>query len=116
MKRGILINSVIVLLLMAILTAGAALMIGPQIMIIVPTAIAAGIFLAFRRSYLSLVCFGYPITFGLVSALIGWFEIGGYERTTAFAISVGIGMMGVCLMATGLWKTFAAKTADVANG
>ncbi|MGK0186755.1 MAG: hypothetical protein ACI9R3_002538 [Verrucomicrobiales bacterium] len=104
MKHPIIIRSVVVLLLTAILTAGAALMIGPQVMIIVPTAIVAGIVFAVRRSFLSLVCFGYPFTFGIVSALIGCAEIDDYVRTTAFAISVVIGMVGVGLIATGLWK------------
>jgi len=106
------IKSIIVLLLTAILTAGAAFMIGPQIMIIVPTAIVAGIIFAIRRSFLSLVCFGYPFTFGIASALIGCVEIDAYARTTAFAISVVIGMVGVGLMATGLWKALTARASE----
>ena len=106
----------IVLLVTAILTASAVIMIGPQIMLIVPAAIGVGIVFALRRSFLSLVCFGYPFTFGLVSALIGCGEIDGYAQTPAFAVSVGIGMVGVALIATGLWKTLAARTRNNTGG
>ena len=116
MKRAIIINSLIVLLLTAILTAGAVLMVGPQIMIIVPAAIVTGVVLAVRRSFLSLVCFGYPFTFGIVSALIGCAEIDQYAGTTAFAVSIGIGVLGVALMATGLWKALGARTTAIASG
>ena len=108
-------KSLVVLLLAAILTASAVLMIGPQIMVIVPVAIVAGVVLAIRRSFLSLVCFGYPFTFGLVSALVGYAEIDGYERTAAFAVSVVIGMAGVSLMTTGLWKALPSKTTATAT-
>lgn len=91
-------------------------MIGPQIMIIVPAAIVAGVVFAVRRSFLSLVCFGYPFTFGIVSALIGCAEIDQYVGTTAFAVSIGIGLLGVVLMATGLWKTLGARATAKANG
>ena len=116
MKRTTIIKSTFVLLFTAILTAGAALMIGPQIMIIVPTAIVAGIVFAVRGSFLSLVCFGYPFTFGIVSALIGCAEIDDYARTAAFAISIVIGTVGVGLMATGLWKALPSRTAGTASG
>ncbi len=108
-------KSLVVLILAAILTASAVLMIGPQIMVIVPVAIVAGVVLAIRRSFLSLVCFGYPFTFGLVSALVGCVEIDGYERTAAFAVSVVIGMAGVSLMTTGLWKALPGKTTGTAT-
>jgi len=36
---------------------------------------------------------------------VGYFELPGYERTLAFAVSVVIGAVGVGLMALGLWKT-----------
>ena len=108
-------KSIVVLLLTAILTANAAFMIGPQIMIIVPAAIVAGIAFAIRRSFLSLVCFGYPFTFGLASALIGCAEITDYERTTAFAVSIAIGMAGVGLIAAGLWKALPNRTARPAR-
>ena len=98
-------KSIVVVLLTAMLTAGALLMIGPQIMFIVPLCILVGIIFSIRRSFLSMVCFGYPLTFGLVSAYIGYYEISDYVRTSAFAVSVAIGAVGVALMATGLWKT-----------
>lgn len=109
-------KSIVVLLLTAVLSAGSALMIGPQIMVIVPLSIVAGIVFAIRRSFLSLVCFGYPFTFGLVSALIGATEIDAYERTTAFAISVVIGLTGVGLMAAGLWKALPTRTVGATRG
>jgi len=88
--------------LIPIIVASGILMVGPQILIIVPTAIGAGIALALRRSFWSLACFGYPFVFGLVSAWIGYREMAGYERTVGFAISVGIGLVGVCLVAVGV--------------
>lgn len=84
-------------------------MIGPQIMLIVPAAIGVGIVCALRRSFLSLACFGYPFTFGIISAVVGSGEKDGYTQTTAFAVSVGIGLVGVVLIATGLWKALAAR-------
>ena len=99
-----------VLFLTALLTAAAGLMIGPQILIIVPMAILAGVVFAIRRSFLSLVCFGYPFTFGVASALIGYAENPGYERTTAFAVFVAIGMAGIALMAAGLWKAVPGRS------
>jgi len=109
-------KSIVVLLLTAVLSAGSVLMIGPQIMVIIPLAIVAGIVLAIRRSFLSLVCFGYPLTFGLVSALIGATEIDGYDRTTAFAISVFIGLTGVGLTLTGFWKALPTGTVGATDG
>ena len=92
------------LFLTALIAAGGFLMIGPQMMIIMPMAVAAGIVFALRRSFWSLVCFGYPLTFGLISAWIGYWEMPGYERTVAFGVSVALGLVGVSLIATGLWK------------
>ncbi|NCF13292.1 MAG: hypothetical protein GWP68_07945 [Verrucomicrobiaceae bacterium] len=86
-----------VVLLTVVLTLGALFMIGPQIVFIVPLAIGAGITL------------GYPLVFGLVSAYVGYFELPGYERTLAFAVSVAIGAVGVGLMALGLWKTIPSR-------
>ena len=116
MKRNALIESVVVVLLTAILTLGAYFMIGPQITIIVPVAIFAGIIFAFRRSSISLVCFGYPLTFGLVSAYIGCAEIDDYTGTLAFAISIIIGLVGVGLIAAGLWKALPDRTTKKSNG
>jgi hypothetical protein len=86
-------------------------MIGPQIMLIVPLALVAGIVFAMRRSFWSLVCFGYPFLFGLVSAWIGYKEMPGYERTVAFAISTGLGLVGCVLIAVGLWKALSGRKA-----
>ena len=96
--------------LTVVITAASVLMIGPQIMVIVPVALLAGIVFAVRRSFLSLVCLGYPLTFGLVSAWIGCAEINDYSQTTAFFVSVVIGMIGVCLIATGFWKVLPERT------
>ena len=109
-------RSIAVLFLTAFLTAGSALLIGPQIMIIVPTVIATGIVFAIRRSFVSLICFGYPLTFGLVSAFIGCSELTGYERTSPFAVSIVIGLVGVSLIAAGLWKTLPRRTTRKAKG
>lgn len=116
MRRNAIIKSIVAVLLTAILTLGACFMIGPQIMIIVPVAIVGGIIFAFRRSFVSLVCFGYPFTFGLVSAYIGYVEIDGYTRTAAFAISVVIGLLGAGLIAAGLWKALPDRTIKKSNG
>ena len=69
---------IVVLILTALLAVSALCMIGPQIMIIVPLVVVAGIVFAILRSSVSLVCFGYPLTFGLVSAYVGFWEVAGY--------------------------------------
>jgi hypothetical protein len=116
MDRNAIIKSIAVVLLTTILTLGAYLMIGPQIMVIVPVAIVVGIIFASRRSFISLVCFGYPLTFGLVSAYIGCAEIDDYTQTTAFAISITFGFVGVGLIAVGLWKALPDHTTKKSNG
>ena len=92
----------------AIVASGVVTMVGPQILVTVPLAIAAGIFFAFRRSSWSWICFGYPLIFGLISAWIGIKEIQGYEATAAFVVSLGLGLAGIGLIATGLWKVVSA--------
>jgi hypothetical protein len=104
-------RAVLVLILTAVIAASSIVMIGPQIMLIVPLALVAGIVVAMRRSFWSLVCFGYPFLFGLVSAWIGYKEMPGYERTMAFAISIGIGVVGVVMVAVGLWKALSGRKA-----
>ncbi len=98
-------KAIVVLILTALLAVSAFCMVGPQIMIVGPLAVGAGIVLAILRSSLSLVCFGYPLSFGLVSAYIGFSEMAGSERTVPFAISVAIGVGGVGLIVVGLWRT-----------
>jgi len=114
-KMNRILKSILVLLLTAVLTAGAVFMVGPQIMVIVPAAVVAGIVFAVRRSCLSLVCFGYPFTFGLISAVIGYREMPDYARTPGFAVSIGLGLVGVGLIAAGLWKAL-DTTPRKANG
>jgi hypothetical protein len=101
----------LVMLLTVVIAASSIVMIGPQIIVVVPVAIGAGVVFALRRSFWSLVCFGYPFTFGLVSAWIGYKEMSGYERTVAFAISIGIGLVGVVMVAVGLWKALSGRKA-----
>ena len=98
-------RAALVLILSAIIAAASIVMIGPQIIGIVPLALVLGIFFAVRRSFWSLVCFGYPFTFGLISAWIGYKEMPGYEQTVAFSISIGIGLVGCGLIAVGLWMS-----------
>lgn len=81
-------------------------------MLIVPLALVAGIIFALLRSSLSLVCFGYPFLFGLVSASIGYME--GYEiirDIVFFAIAIGVGLVGVVMVAVGLWKALPGRKA-----
>tara|TARA_B110000285_G_scaffold58165_1_gene66539 strand:+ start:1614 stop:2015 length:402 start_codon:yes stop_codon:yes gene_type:complete len=108
-------KSIVVLVLTAIITVGAFFMIGPQIMVIVPVSFVAGIVFAFRRSSLSLVCFGYLFTFGLVSAYVGYLEITDYERTSPFVVSMVLGLVGVGLIAAGLWQALPGRTTKKAN-
>ena len=98
-------RAALVLVLSAIIAAGSILMIGPQIIVIVPLALVLGILFAVQRSFWSLVCFGYPFTFGLISAWIGYKEMPGYEQTPAFFISIGIGLISCVLIAVGLWMS-----------
>jgi hypothetical protein len=109
------IKSIVVLVLTAIITVGAFFMIGPQIMIIVPMFFVAGIVFAFRRSSLSLICFGYLFTFGLVSAYVGYLEMTDYQRTSPFVVSMVLGLIGVGLIAAGLWQALRGRTIKTAN-
>jgi hypothetical protein len=104
-------KSISVIFALLFLTAGSVLMIGPQILIIIPAAFTAGIILAVKRSFWALTCFGYPLTFGLASAYIGWKEMVDYTHTTAFIVSLAIGLVGVALIGTGLWKALPSKQA-----
>jgi len=97
-------KAIAVLILSAVIVVCGMLMIGPQILVIVPVAIAAGTVFAFKRSSWSYVCFGYPLIFGLISAWIGHKEIPGYEGTMAFVVSIGLGLVGVSLIVVGLWN------------
>jgi hypothetical protein len=99
----------LVIVLTAIIAASNIIMVGPQILVIVPVALLSGVVFALRRSFWSLVCFGYPFTFGLISAGMGYTELADYERTTAFAVSIGIGMVGCVLIAIGLWKALPGR-------
>ena len=105
----LLIKRIIFLLLCFTLPACAFLMIGPQIMVIAPLSLCLGIYFVFRRSFLSLVCLGYPLCYGLVSAYIGYCELNNYTSTSEFWVALSIGIVGVDLIAVGLLKTLFKK-------
>ena len=105
----LLIKRIIFMLLCFSLPACAFLMIGPQIMVIAPLSLCLGIYFIFRRSYLSLVCLGYPLCYGLVSAYVGYYELKNYTSTSGFWVALGIGIVGVDLIAVGLLKTLFKK-------
>jgi hypothetical protein len=102
-------RATLVLILTVVITASSILMIGPQIVVIVPVAFVLGLVFALRRSFWALACFGYPFTFGLISAWIGYKEMPGYERSPAFVVSIGIGLVGCALIAMGLGKALAGR-------
>ena len=102
-------RAALVLILTVAIAASSILMVGPQIIVIVPLVWVLGLVFALRRSFWSLVCFGYPFTFGLISAWIGYKEMPGYERSPAFAVSIGIGLVGSALIAMGLGKVLAGR-------
>ena len=102
--RSIIVRVALVLMLTVAIAASSIMMVGPQINVIMPLAIGVGIISALRRSFWSLVCFGHPLTFDLISAWIGCKGIPGYAHTTAFAVSIGIGLVGCALIVMGLWK------------
>jgi len=99
------IKSILISLLTLTLMAGSFLMIGPQIFPIIGVSFCLGIFLVFRKSLLSLVFFGYPLTFGLVSAYIGFHELNNYANDSEFWIALAIGSLGTMLVFLGFWKT-----------
>jgi len=102
-------RAVLVIVLTGVIAASSIMMVGSQIFVLVPVALLAGIVFAVGRSFWSLVCFGYPLTFGLISAGMGYTELSDYERTTAFAVSVCIGLVGCLLIAMGLWKALPGR-------
>ena len=100
----IIFKSILISLLTLTLMAGSFLMIGPQIFPIIGVSFCLGIFFVFRKSLLSLVFFGYPLTFGLVSAYIGFHELNNYANDSEFWIAFGIGSLGTMLVFIGFWK------------
>jgi len=98
------IKSILIFLLTLTLMAGSFLMIGPQIFPIIGVSFCLGIFFVFWKSFLSLVFFGYPLTFGLVSAYIGFHELNNYANDSEFWIALGIGALGIMLVFLGFWK------------
>ena len=101
----IIFKSILISLLSLTLMAGSFLMRGPQIFPIIGVSFCLGIFFVFRKSLLSLVFFGYPLTFGLVSAYIGFHELNNYANDSEFWIALGIGSLGTMLVFLGFWKT-----------
>jgi hypothetical protein len=106
---GLLIKRIIFLLLCFTLPVASVLMFGPQLFIIVPLLFCLGVFFVFRRSFLSLICFGYPLSYGLFSAYVGFHELNDYSKSTEFWVALGIGIVGVDLIAVGLLKTLFKK-------
>jgi len=98
-------KSILIFLLTLTVLAGSFLLIGPQIVPIVATSFCLGIFFVFRKSFLSLVFFGYPITFGWVSAYIGLYELNDFVNDSEFWVALGIGALGTVLVFLGFWKT-----------
>lgn len=98
--------SVIIEIILAtiFLAASSVVMVGPQILVIVPACLLLGLWCVVRRSSWSFVLLGYPFTSGLTSAYIGYIEIRGYAQTLPFAISIGIGLAGCVVIAKGLFK------------
>jgi hypothetical protein len=105
----LLIKRIIFLLLCFTLPVASVLMFGPQLFIIVPLLFCLGVFFVFRRSFLSLICFGYPLSYGLFSAYVGFHELNDYTKATEFWVALGIGVVGVDLIAVGLLKTLFKK-------
>ena len=105
----LLIKRIIFLLLCFTLPACAFLMIGPQIMVITPLILCLGIYFVFRRSFLSLVCLGYILSYGLITAYVSYNEMKNYTSTSEFWVALGIGIVGVDLIAVGLLKTLFKK-------
>jgi hypothetical protein len=56
-----------------------------------------------------LMCFGYPLSYGLFSAYVGFHELNDYTKATEFWVALGIGVVGVDLIAVGLLKTLFKK-------
>ena len=92
------IRFIAVLVLSVIISLGSFLLVGPQIIFIVPLCLVAGVFCAVRRSFWSLVWIGYPFTFAGLSAWIGYKENPGYEQTSGFLISLGIGLIAYLMI------------------
>jgi len=57
-RRCIIVRIALVLILTAVIATSSILLVGPQVIVIVPVAIGVGIVFALRRSFWSLVCFG----------------------------------------------------------
>lgn len=91
-----------------LIAACSILLIGPQIVLMIPAALLLGVLFTAVRSSWSWVSFGYPLTLGLVSTWIGCTEIPKYYYTTGFWLSLGIGLLGLLLVARGFWLLTAA--------
>jgi len=105
----LLIKRIIFLLLCFSLPVASVLMFGPQLFIVTPVLFCLGVFFVLRRSFLSLICFGYPFSYGLFCAYIGFHELNDYTKDTEFWVGLGIGATGAILIAIGLWKTLFKK-------
>lgn len=108
--KSMILRGILTTVLSLTIASGAILMIGPQVVFIIPFAMICGIALVAKQSYWSMVFLGYPLTFGLVSAWIGYCEIEGYHQTKGFLIAVTIGSIGLLMIASGLWKAFSISS------
>jgi len=105
----LLIKRIIFILLCFSLPVASVLMFGPQLFIITPVLFCLGVFFVFRRSSLSLICFGYPLSYGLFSAYVGFHELNDYTKSNEFWVAIGIGATGAILITIGLWKILFKK-------
>ncbi|MDG1139678.1 MAG: hypothetical protein P8N49_09200 [Opitutales bacterium] len=103
------IKSILVSLLTLTLMVGSFLMIGPQIVPMLAVSVCLGIFFVFRKSFLSLVFFGYPLTYGWVTTYIGFYELTNYTNSFGFWIGLVIAGFGTLLVFLGFWKTLFRK-------
>jgi hypothetical protein len=98
-------KSIFVLIATCILSLSSILMFGPQLFLIVPLALIGGVIFAIFRLFISLIFFGYPLTYGFFMAYVGCCE-GFYVQSIELVMPILVGLLGAGLIAFGLWKRF----------